>query len=263
MAGSNHLLWELTDKTKLLKNIRDYFDFSSDITDEDISEFATKYLDSYLERYYVVVGNEMELSRIRKPFTALAETFMYGRPILAEPDRFFVLTERLFREGFYIQACISARFTLEKLIQERIKELDLEELSQNQAAKIERLKEMIDSKGKNPGVNDMIKEIKVVDNWSDDFTKKINTIKDYGDWQVHHRFDKIFEGMKFEDFKWGIMDAKIGLSGLQKTEPNLRLTYIENREKKAREHSFEALKYLYEIMSFYRPDLKKNDKNQF
>lgn len=263
MAGSNHLLWKLTDKNKLLKNIRDYFDFSSDRTDEDICEFATKYLDSYLERYYVVVGNEMELSRIRKSFTALAETFMYGRPILAEPDRFFVLTERLFREGFYIQACISARFTLEKLIQKRITELDSEELSQNQATKIERLKEMIDNKGRNPRVKDMVEEIKVIDNWSDDFTKKIDTIKDYGDWQLHHRFDKIFEGMKIEDFKMGKMDIKIGLSGLKKIGPNLKLAYIENRDKKAREHSFEALKYLYEIMRFYRADLKRNDKNQF
>ena len=104
MSDSNHLLWKLTDKTKFLEIIREHFDFISEITDEDICEFATQYLDSYLKKYYVVVGNEMELSKIRKPFIPRIEAYLNGDiPIYAEADKFFSSTEGLFREGFYVQ----------------------------------------------------------------------------------------------------------------------------------------------------------------
>jgi hypothetical protein len=152
---------------------------------------------------------------------------------------------------------------LEKLLQERVMELNLDELPQNTTVEIKRFKEMINSNERNPRIRDMVKQIKVIDSWSDDFTQKVETIINYGDWQIHHRlFDKIFERMNFEDFEWSIAKPIFELNGV-KTEPDFELTFIENREGRAREHSFEALKYLYEIMSFYRVNLKKNDKNRF
>ncbi len=76
-------------------------------------------------------------------------------------------------------------------------------------------------------------------------------IKEYGDWQLHHRFDKMYEDMEPENFRWGVAMATFGIGGM-KAEFDPWLTYVQNRQKRARVLSFESLKYLYEVMLRYR-----------
>lgn len=241
MNNKDSLLWNYVDKVEYLKKVRNHFDFDKSISDDEIIGFSEEYFKSYLEKYYVVAGNEFELRKIRRTFTALAEGYLNddpNQPIIAEPDQFFMMTERLFREGFYIETCIVARFTIERLFHYEVKE------TQEFGAQIK-------GNQRNPGLTDLIKFLRKRDSWSDGFYEKVMKIKEYGDWQVHHRFDKMYEGMEPKDFRWAIVNAKFGIEGV-KTEFNEWLTYVQNRWKRARELSFESMKYLYEIMVKYR-----------
>jgi hypothetical protein len=248
MYNENSLLWNYVDKAEYLKKVRDHFDFDKSISDDEIIGFGEEYFRSYLEKYYVVAGNEMELRRIRRTFTALAEGYLYSdpnQPIIAEPDQFFMMTERLFREGFYIETCIAARFTIERLFHWEVKETP-------------EFGAQIRGNQRNPQLKALIDFLRKRDGWSDDIYKKVMKIKEYGDWQLHHRFDKMYEGMGQEDFKWAVADAKFGIEGV-KTEFNEWLTHIQIRWKQARELAFESMRYLYEIMVKYRERLKKVD----
>ncbi len=120
VASEDSMIWSIFDKEEYLRNVHEHFVFDESVTDQEIIDFSEGYFDEHLGKYYVVAGNEFELRRIRREFVPAVEGFMYdnlSEGIISEPDRFFRMTERLFREGFYIETCIAARFTVERLFQ--------------------------------------------------------------------------------------------------------------------------------------------------
>ncbi len=241
MDENGSVLWSIFDKEEYIRKVREHFSLADSITDDEIVDFSQSYFGRHLGNYYVVAGNEFELRGIRRPFTSLVEGHLYddpSQPVVAEPDRFFEMTERLFREGFYVEACIAGRFTLERLLQYEVR--DSPEYGP-----------VIEGKERNPDLSKLIAHLRDRDDWPDDLHDKVIALKEHGDWQLHHRFDKMYEGMGPQDFRWGVAKATFGIGGM-KSEFDSWLTYVQNRQRRARELSLKSLEYLYEVMSRYR-----------
>ncbi len=59
-------------------------------------------------------------------------------------------------------------------------------------------------------------------------------------------------------FRWGVATATFGVDGI-KSEFDFWLTYVQNRQKRARELSLKSMEYLYDVMSHYRVDREWDD----
>lgn len=233
--------WKVIPKDEIIKKVRMHFKVPTTMTDDEIAEIGEMLFSILAYNFQVVVGNEIELREIRKDFTRLAEHKRYDQYIIAEPDKFLAMTERLFNDGFYLLACIGGRFTLERFLHYEL--METVEFGPN-----------IKDKRRNPNIQKMIDFIANRDTWDPDFKKKVEQIKDHGDWQAHHRFDMIFEGMTDKDFLWAVVRATTGFEGL-KTEYDEWSTFVENRDEKSRDYAFLSLKYLHELFYEYRKDL--------
>jgi hypothetical protein len=233
--------WGVISSDEIIKKIRIHFNVPESMTDEDILKIGESLFSVLVHNYHVVVGNEIELRNIRKDFVRLAEHKRYDQYIIAEPDKFLAMTERLFNDGFYLMACIAGRFTLERFLHYEL--METKEFGPT-----------IKDKKKNPSIQKMIDFISNRDSWDPEFKKKIEMIKEHGDWQAHHRFDKIFEGMTEKDFTWSVARATTGFDGL-KTEYDEWSTHVENRDMKSREYVYLSIEYLHELFYEYRKDL--------
>lgn len=146
--------------------------------------------------------------------------------------------ELLFIDQQYGPCCIWARATAEMILQEMCFS------SPDTRGKFEAW--IQGHSGHNPGVKRCM-EILGPRLTADD-REGCTRLADYGDWQVHHRIDKIVGDMSYEDVlrELGVSDENLKKPGFKKHE---RLLTKGFRERKSREMAVTSMRELYGLLS--------------
>lgn len=222
--------------------IRKNFDIPEYISDDHLKTLGKSRLKEFNKSLGVIIGNLIELEELKKEYKKLEERIeKEGVNIqYTFSDRLLFLTENAFVEGYYEGCCMVARATLEKLLQE-------------QCMRFEEFKKQIEGEGRNPYLGDMMRKLEKKDNWSSGLRESAELVKNNGDWQAHHRLEKISQGRTAEDYRWGVAIVKIDpTKGVIKLGPDVRATLEVNRSNEARRMCKESLLALYKLFKRYR-----------
>ena len=146
--------------------------------------------------------------------------------------------ELLFIEQHYGACCVWARATVEMLLQEMcLSDPDTRGKFEKWAQK---------HNGRNPGLMDCARILRQKLEEADQRGCRI--LADYGDWQVHHRLDKISDEMTLEDIlrKMGVSEENLRKPGFNDSRQFVMKSY---RLVKGREMALTSMKELYGFLS--------------